>query len=297
MSHYRPGGHHGVLTMPLASPRGTVRPSPARHVASALRIGSLAAMMALAACAKNGVDTTPTGSIGGSATAALSSVSDKPVDQMTQAEISSATTRYTAAYEKNPNDKRTGLTFAQLLAKAGRDDQALAVMRKVAITHSEDREVLAAYGKAQAGAGDFKGALNSIRNAQTPDAPDWKLMSAEGAIHDQLGNSRKARELYRAALDLAPQEASILSNLGMSYVLEGDLRTAEQYLSSAASAKGADSRIRQNLALVVGLQGRFDEAEDIARRELSSEQADANVSYIRSMLSQRDDWKQLNDEA
>ena len=296
MSHYRPGGHHGVLTMPLASPRGTVLPSLARRVGPALRIGTLTLAMALAACAKNGVDTTPTGSIGG-AGASIASVSDKPVEQMTQAEISSATTRYTAAYEKNPKDKRTGLTFAQLLASAGRTDQALAVMRKIAIHHPEDREVLAAYGKAQAGAGDFKGALNSIRNAQTPDAPDWKLISAEGAIHDQLGNPQKARALYRKALDMAPQEASVLSNMGMSYVLEGDLRTAEQFLSSASKAQGADSRIRQNLALVVGLQGRFKEAEEIASRELSPEQAEANLAYIRSMLSQRDDWKDLNKQA
>ena len=259
------------------------------------KVGTLSLMLALAACAKN-VDGTATGSIGG-ANASLASVANKPIEQMTQAEVSSATQSYTAAYEKSPKDKRTGLTFAQLLSTAGRTDQALAVMRKVAIHHPEDREVLAAYGKAQAGAGDFKGALNSIRNAQTPEAPDWKLISAEGAIHDQLGNPQKARALYRKALDMAPQEASVLSNMGMSYVLEGDLRTAEQFLSSASKAQGADSRIRQNLALVVGLQGRFKEAEEIASRELSPEQAEANLAYIRSMLSQRDDWKDLDKQA
>ena len=245
----------------------------------------LAAAVGLAGCAKGpGAGPATTGSIG-----------NKPVAEMTQGELLTAVQGYTARYERNRGDKATGLTFSQLLSAAGRSEQALAVMRSVAIAHPEDRDVLAAYGKAQAGAGDFKGALKSIRNAQRPDAPDWKLISAEGAIQDQLGNGKVARSLYRRALELAPNDASVLSNLGMSYVLEGDLRTAETYLKQAAAGQGADSRIRQNLALVVGLQGRFKEAEAIASRELSPQQADANLQYLRSMMSQRDDWKELNE--
>ena len=54
--------------------------------------------------------------------------------------------------------------------------------------------------------------------------------------------------------------------------------------------------MRQNLALVVGLQGRFDEAEKIAGSELSPDQAQANITYLRSMLSQQNAWNQLKDE-
>jgi Flp pilus assembly protein TadD len=132
--------------------------------------------------------------------------------------------------------------------------------------------------------------------AQTPDRPDWQLLSAEGAILDQMGDPAGARDRYRKALDIMPNEPSILSNLGMSYVLQGDLRTAESYLASAVKQPGADSRVRQNLALVVGLQGRFGEAEKIASAELSPEQAQANVSYLRSMLSQQNAWNKLKDK-
>ena len=254
----------------------------ARHT---LRAAALILVVSVAGCAKS-PDTVTTGSIG-----------NKPIATMNQGELSSSVSSYQAAYERNPKDKRTGLTFAQLLSTSGRSDQALAVMRKLAIAHPEDRDVLAAYGKAQAGAGDLRGALDSITRAQRPEAPDWRLLSAEGAIHDQMGNRKKARSLYRKALEMQPEEASILSNLGMSYVLAGDLRTAEQYLQSASTAQGADSRIRQNLALVVGLQGRFAEAETIARRELSPTQAEANLKYLRAMLGQRDDWKALDKKA
>lgn len=217
----------------------------------------------------------------------------KPVEEMDATELRSATDRLGQAYEKNPRDPVTGVSYANLLRMNGRDTQALAVMQQVAIANPADRNVLAAYGKAQAAVGQFQQALDTIGRAQTPDRPDWKLISAQGAILDQMGRASDARQRYRDALDIQPNEPSILSNLGMSYVLTGDLRTAETYLRSAASQPTADSRIRQNLALVVGLQGRFPEAEQIARRELSPQQADANVAYLRGMLSQQNSWQKL----
>ncbi|MBX5155678.1 MULTISPECIES: tetratricopeptide repeat protein [unclassified Rhizobium] len=217
----------------------------------------------------------------------------KPVEEMDATELRSATDRLGQAYEKNPRDPVTGVSYANLLRMNGRDTQALAVMQQVAISNPADRNVLAAYGKAQAAAGQFQQALDTIGRAQTPDRPDWKLISAEGAILDQMGRASDARQRYRDALDIQPNEPSILSNLGMSYVLTGDLRTAETYLRSAASQPTADSRVRQNLALVVGLQGHFPEAEQIARRELSPQQADANVAYLRGMLSQQNSWQKL----
>ena len=57
---------------------------------------------------------------------------------------------------------------------------------------------------------------------------------------------------------------------------------------------GADSRVRQNLALVIGLQGRFQEAEVIARQELTAEQAEANLTYLKAMLAQDNNWQKLS---
>ncbi|MBX5047757.1 tetratricopeptide repeat protein [Rhizobium lentis] len=241
-------------------------------------------VLALAGCSTTTKDRMTTGSV---------PKLTKPVEEMNVTELRSATDRLGQAYEKNPRDPVTGVSYANLLRMNGRDAQALAVMQQVAIANPADRNVLAAYGKAQAAAGQFQQALDTIGRAQTPDRPDWKLISAEGAILDQMGKASEARQRYRDALDIQPNEPSILSNLGMSYVLTGDLRTAETYLRSAASQPTADSRVRQNLALVVGLQGRFPEAEQIARRELSPQQADANVAYLRGMLSQQNSWQKL----
>lgn len=249
---------------------------------------ALAMLAVLGGCA-NGPDRITTGSVNRAA-------SNAPLEQMSAGELASATEQLGQAYARDTRNKDVALRYAQVLQMTGRNDQSLAVMRKLAIDHSRDRQVLAEYGKALAAAGELEPALDAVRRAQTPEFPDWRLLSAEAAILDQLDQKQEARALYRRAMDMAPNEPSIHSNLGMSYVLEGDLRTAEQHMRRASEMPGADSRVRQNLALVVGLQGRFQEAEEIARRELSPEQAQANVAYLRTMLSQDNAWSQLEDE-
>jgi Flp pilus assembly protein TadD len=217
----------------------------------------------------------------------------KPVTDMNATELSAAASRIGDAYAKNPNDRTAGLNYANLLRMTGKNDQALAVMQQVVIRHPNDNEVLAAYGKAQAAAGQLEAALETISRAERPDLPDWRLKSAQGAILDQLGRSIEARAKYREALDLKPNDPTVLSNLGMSYVLTKDLKTAETFLRKAVEQPSADSSVRQNLALVVGLQGRYAEADQIARQELSPTQAEANVAYLRSMMSQQPTWKAL----
>jgi len=244
---------------------------------------ALALAVSVSACAH---DNTTTGSITRAGSAAA-------VDDLSSQQLDATLVGMGKRYAAEPNDKSLAIGYANALQAAGRTDQSLAVMRKLAIAYPKDRQVLAAYGKALAADGQLDQALDAIRRAQTPEYPDWRLVSAEGAILDQLDKPDEARALYQKALMLKPNEPSILSNYGMSYLLKGDLKTAESYLRKAAAQPGADSRVRQNLALVVGLQGRFDEAEKIASAELPPDQAAANVTYLRSMLSQQNAWKQL----
>ena len=258
-----------------------------RSFRKSLMIGSaiIVSALVLGGCAKR--DGTTTGSI---------NRGQSNIDQMSGAQLKSAVNQLGQRYQKNPSDKNIAISYATALRTDGRNDQALAVMRKLAIDLPNDRDVLAAYGKALASAGEFETALDSIRRAQSPEYPDWKLLSAEGAILDQLGQPEAARQTYRRALDIVPNEPSVLSNLGMSYLLTGDLRTAETMLRSALDQPGADARVRQNLAMVIGLQGRFDEAENIARQTLSPAEAEANVAYLQSILKQQNAWADIEKE-
>ena len=236
--------------------------------------------LALAGCAKPKSATDPT------MTGAIS-------QPMTPEDFEKAVTYWGDRYKTSEKDRDVSLNYAAALGRTGRNDQAVAVLMKTTIYFPDDREVVAAYGKALAAAGNLSLALATIERAQTPDQPDWKLLSAEAAILDQVGRGEEARKLYAQALDLAPNEPSVLSNFGMSYVLTGDLPQAEKLLRQAIASPSADSRVRQNLALVVGLEGRFDEAQKIASADLSPDQAAANVAYLKAMLAQQNSWQKL----
>lgn len=208
-------------------------------------------------------------------------------------QIADAARAWGDAYQRNPKDRRAILNYAAALGLVGRNDQAVAVLRKGVIYFPKDLAVASAYGKALAAAGDFEQALNVIRDAQHDDNPDWRLYSAEGAILDQMGQTAEARKRYAKALKIAPSEPSVINNLALSHLLAGELKQAEDLLRKAAARPNATSRIRQNLALVLGLQGRFADAEQIARQEMDPAQAEQNVVYLKSMLSQANTWKQI----
>ena len=239
----------------------------------------LALVVGLGSCAK-----------GPTTTGSIDTTIDRP---LSDAEIEKASTHWGQRYAKNPKDKAAALNYAAALRQTGRTGQAVAVLQKTVLALPEDREIMAAFGKALAADGQLDRALQVVRRAQTPERPDWRLLSAEAAILDQKGMNREARKIYLQARDYAPDEPTILSNLGMSFLLTGNLPEAETALRQAVSMPGADSRIRQNLALAVGLQGRFQEAEEIAGAELSPEQAQANVAYLKAMLDQQNSWQKL----
>jgi Flp pilus assembly protein TadD len=151
--------------------------------------------------------------------------------------------------------------------------------------------LLGAYGRALAEAGDFGQALEVLGRAHTPDNPDWRVLNAQGAVLDQMGRHAEAQKIYSSALKIVPEDPSVLSNLGLSYALMKNLKLAEATLRRAVARPDAAPKARQNLALVVGLQGRFAEAETIARADLPPDEAATNVTYLRQMLAQQNEWK------
>ena len=244
--------------------------------------GAMATLL-LAACSTTNAPEEPTytGSIGRTAVITPSDLSPE--------QALAAVQRWGAAYGKNEKDKMAAMNYAAALRAAGETNQAVAVMRKAAIYHPSDREVLAAFGKALAADGQFKQALATIRSAQRTDNPDWQLLAAEGGILDSLADHEKARDLYRQALVLAPGEPQILNNLGMSYVLTNELEKAEEALRQAVAGPGATLKTRQNLALVLGLRGKHDEAKALGPLP------ERPPGAAPAPLVQEDTWKELSD--
>jgi Flp pilus assembly protein TadD len=199
-------------------------------------------------------------------------------------------------YRSDPRNAEAAVRYARALRALDQRAQAAAVLEQAAIQNPNDPVLLGAYGRALADIGNHKQAMEVLNRAHTPDQPDWRILSVQGAVLDQMAQHDDARRYYAAALKIVPDEPSVLSNLGLSYALSKDLTQAETTLRRATAGGRVDPRVRQNLALVVGLQGRFPEAEEIARADLPAEEAAANVAYLRQMLAQQNDWKNLKQD-
>jgi len=253
------------------------RSRAARLLASA----AVAAVLALsvAGCKTTGGDTT--GSIGGANT------------PRSEADWRQSLDVWGKRYRDDAGDSEAALNYAQALRATDQRAQAVAVLEQASIRNPRDMKLLGAYGRSLAEAGDLNQALDVLGRAHTPDNPDWRILNAQGAVLDQMGRHGEAQRHYSAALKIVPNEASVLSNLGLSYALMKELKRAEVTLRRASRQSNADPKVRQNLALVIGLQGRFVEAEKIARADLPEDEAAANVSYLRQMISQQNEWKKL----
>jgi Flp pilus assembly protein TadD len=196
-------------------------------------------------------------------------------------------------YDDHPGEKVASINYAKALRALTRYSQAAAVMESAAVKAPSDMEILGAYGKALADAGQLQQAADVLTRSYTAEHPNWSNMSAQGSIADQLGDHTQAQQFYRDALKLAPDEPAVLSNLGLSYALTKQLPLAEQVLRQACDSPRADGRVRDNLALVLSLQGKFEEAERIERRDHSPQAAAANVAAIRQMIAQSNSWRDI----
>ena len=196
-------------------------------------------------------------------------------------------------YAANPDDKRTALYYATALRRLTQHAQAVAVLQRLAVKHPHDMEVLSAYGKALVDAGRLQEAQQVLARAHTPDQPDWSILSAQGSVSDQLGDHAQAQAYYTNALKIVPNQPQVMSNLGLSYALERRLPLAETTLRDAAAQPTADMRVRQNLALVLAVEGKYREAEDVSQRDLSPIDAAENMTTIKKMIAQSDDWRSV----
>ncbi|WNJ90407.1 tetratricopeptide repeat protein [Bosea sp. 685] len=259
------------LPAPLMASRKLVR-------ASLLAAVCLAAL-ATAGCQSRGGLGDITGSIGRSDAQPRS-----PADWQAESQ------RWGKRYDANPKERDAAFYYARALRALDQNAQALAVLQSAVLVHTNDLEMLGAYGRSLADNGRLKEADEVLSRAHSPERPDWRILSAQGTVADQLGEPERAQQLYQAALKLAPGEPTVMSNLGLSLALSKHLPEAERVLREAATSNRSDARVRQNLVLVLGLQGRFGEAETLARQDQSPTEAAATIAYLKRSVSQTNSW-------
>jgi Flp pilus assembly protein TadD len=206
----------------------------------------------------------------------------------------SQATYWGARYEDDPDNTELAVNFSTALRHMGSLDEAGSLMARTANQHPDDPAVLTEFARVLVAARRGNEALPPLAQAISRDPDNWELYSLEGVAHDQAGEYDDATQSYEQALNKSPNNPRVLNNYGLSRALAGDLDGAEEMLRTAVAQPGATAQMRQNLALVLGLQGRFDEAERLSRADLPPDAVENNVAYYRAMLTQPDDWDEMN---
>jgi Flp pilus assembly protein TadD len=256
------------------------RPARSRVIALA---GAMTLAILLAGCQSNGLGDI-TGSVGGNR---------EVVVPTSEPQLRQFAEEWGQRYDRDPTNKRVAMLYARALRGLNEQNQAAAVLQRLAAKYPKDMEVLGAYGKALADAGRLQEAAEVLPRAHTPERPNWSILSAQGSVADQLGDHVQAQEYYAAALKIVPNQPQVLSNLGLSYALSKQLPLAETTLQQAVAQPGSDIRVRQNLALVLALEGKFSTAQEISERDLPPIEAASNVASIRQMIAQSNTWSDI----
>src|SRR3954452_2698639 len=100
---------------------------------------------------------------------------------------------YGERYRANPKDADAALRYGQALRATGQRSQAVAVLEQATIAHTNNKALLAGYGRALADNGNFQLAFDVLGRAHSPDNPDWRILSVQGTTLDQLGRHDEAR--------------------------------------------------------------------------------------------------------
>lgn len=169
------------------------------------------------------------------------------------------------------------------LARAERNDEALAVAQRAAASPDADVSDFARLGDALSTMERFDDAAaaygRALQLAQQGRAEDrWPLLLVQANAYEQGNRWPEARHALVQALELAPQQPLLLNFLGYAKLERGeDLDAAEAMIRKASELAPDDASITDSLGWAVFKRGRTKEAIEILTRAAKGDPTQAEI--------------------
>ncbi|MBU0801096.1 MAG: tetratricopeptide repeat protein, partial [Alphaproteobacteria bacterium] len=164
-----------------------------------------------------------------------------------------------------PSFMETQRHAAELLAEAGRQDEALQMMNGLYEQHG-DIESLIRVGDIYRHAEDYNAALKAYNRAAKAigkDVPEeyWHLLYARGMVHEREGHWKEAVADLTAAVEYRPNHPYLLNYLGYGWADKGEnLEKSLELIRRAVALRPMDGYITDSLGWVLYRMQKFEEA-------------------------------------
>ncbi len=196
---------------------------------------------------------------------------------------------YEQLLDKNPDNVKYRLKYAENLRRAEQPDKALQYYNVVLKETPDDVVALEGKGLTLITKGDFTEAGNVFEQVMAQDAKRWRTLNGVGLLFVSRNMPDEALAYFDSALENAPDEPTVLNNKGLTQALQADYPKAIDTLNRASSKVKTKSlerkRIDLNLALVLGLSGDLNRAENVAERHLSEVAVQNNLGFYAKLAN------------
>jgi tetratricopeptide (TPR) repeat protein len=185
-----------------------------------------------------------------------------------------------SALKKYPNDRMLAEVRSQLLSDQGKNDQAIAELRKL-LDGKNDREIYLAIADIDQKTKNFSDCEKSLAEAeklsQTKEEKTAVLF-LRGAMYERQKEYDKAEKTFRQVVDTEPTNASALNYLGYMLADRGiRLDEAQQLIERAMKLDPNNYAYLDSLGWVYYRQNKLSEAEQQLTRSLQISSKDATI--------------------
>lgn len=170
---------------------------------------------------------------------------------------------------------------AQILAEAGRTDEALRDLRRAVMLEPRFHAALCHLGSLLRRLGRHDEALAAFRKALAIDARVPEAHVGLGNVLRERGDPAGARAAYEAALNVEPGNASAHYNLGALLLEAGDAAGAEHFFRRALEREPRNPFALNNLGAALREAGRTAEARECFERAVALDPR--NVEALNNM--------------
>lgn len=190
---------------------------------------------------------------------------------------------YRAIDDEDPAAYAARLGEAGALEEAGRTDEALALLDRIAARHPDLQAPHVTKGdilrSAEKWAPARKAYDAAIARFETERAEQWSIYFARGICSERIGEWEKAEADFTHALELSPERAEVLNYLGYSLVERRErLDTALAMIRTAVDLRPESGFIIDSLGWALYRLGRYEEALPHMVRAATLEPADPIVT-------------------